>query len=350
MAFVGDSVSILAAKFVYTVLIWYFAAMFSTFDRLDIKLFAELDRDSRQSYAQLAKKLKLGSDLVGYRVERYTRDQLIGRFSAVVDPFVCGWWIFKNYLKVETGSRRAAALLRFLERHPRTYWLAELHGRFDIVCNICAASPTQCEEFQDELRRQFGAIILEHEVTIITSVSRLSRKYLSGREPEEYVLCKKGNTAIALESAEVAILNLLYDDARMSAVELAAKVGISAGAVRSRIERLEHAGVIHAYRFQLNYERFGLVLAKLLIQPGQQTAPIDPEILEFCRRHRSVVTIIRQFGHFPLEIEVEVEGLTGLNAFVEEFRKRFDAGVRSCEVLLVKQDLYHRFPSTPPPE
>lgn len=338
----------LAAKLAHMLFLCYFTAMFSSFDRLDLKLLAELDRNSRQPYAQLAKKLRLGSDLVAYRVERYTREELIGRFSAVVDPFVCGWWLFKNYLKVESGSRRTSALLRFLERHPRTYWLAELHGRFDIVCNICAASPTQCEAFQQELRDQFGSIILEHEVTVMTSVSRLSRKYLSGKEPKEYLLSTKHDTAVALDEAEVAILNLLYNDARMPAVEIAERVGLSPAAVRARIERLENDGVIHAYRFQLNYEKVGLVMAKLLLQPAPHGAPIESEIIDFCRSHRDVVTIIRQYGHFPLEIEIEVDGLIGLNRFVEEFRKRFDSGVRSCEVLLVKRDLYHRFPSATP--
>ncbi len=322
--------------------------MFSSFDRLDLKLLGELDRDSRQPYAQLAKKLRLGSDLVAYRVDRYVREELIGRFSAVVDPFVCGWWLFKNYLKIETGSRRASALLRFLERHPRTYWLAELHGRFDIVCNICAATPTHCEDFQRELRDNFGPIILEHEVTVMTSVSRLSRKYLSAREPKEYLLSTRGETPVALDEADVAMLNLLYNDARMPAVEIANKVGLSPGSARARIERLEECGIIRAFRFQLNYEKVGLVLAKLLIQPAQHEAPIEPAINEFCRIHPSVVTLIRQYGHFPLEIEVEVEGLAGLNQFVEEFRRRFDSGVRSCEVLLIKRDLYHRFPSTLP--
>ena len=321
--------------------------MFSSFDRIDHKVLAELDRNSRQSFSQIAKKLRLGSDLIAYRVERYRREEIIGRFSALVDPLACGWWIFKNYFKLETSSRRLGGFLRFLEKYPATYWLAELNGRFDVVCNMCAGSPSDCEAFQNALHEHYGNIILEHEVCVVTSVTRLSRKYLLSREPHEYLLSRKG-PPVLLNAEEVKLLNLLYDDARTSAVEIGESLNISPAAVRYRIEQLEERGVILAYRFQFNFTVVGLMLCKLLLQLADQSEKFNDQLNLYCREHPKVTDFIRQLGRFPVEIEIEVEDYAVLNQFIEDFRLKFDTGIRSCEVVLIKNDLYHRFPATAP--
>ena len=63
--------------------------------------------------------------------------------------------------------------------------------------------------------------------------------------------------AVELDSIDLAILRELQDDGRMTNVELASRVGISAPPCLRRVRRLEETGVIARYRAMLDTGRLG---------------------------------------------------------------------------------------------
>ena len=56
---------------------------------------------------------------------------------------------------------------------------------------------------------------------------------------------------LLLDERNVKLLRLLRDDPRMGISEMARRVGMSAPAVRERVQRLEEAGVIRSYRLEI---------------------------------------------------------------------------------------------------
>ena len=60
-----------------------------------------------------------------------------------------------------------------------------------------------------------------------------------------------------LDAKNVELLRLLLADPRMAVSELARQVGMSAPAVRERIERLEETGVITGYRVDIDPKAIG---------------------------------------------------------------------------------------------
>jgi Lrp/AsnC family leucine-responsive transcriptional regulator len=65
---------------------------------------------------------------------------------------------------------------------------------------------------------------------------------------------------IELDALDVKILNALQQDARMTTLELAEHVGLSATPCARRVKRLEDEGVIERYVTLLNAERLGIEL------------------------------------------------------------------------------------------
>ena len=71
-----------------------------------------------------------------------------------------------------------------------------------------------------------------------------------------------------MDRTDRAILAVLQEDARMSNVELAGRVGLSPSACLRRVAALEKSGVIDSYRAQLNLDRLGhsvLVLVRITL-------------------------------------------------------------------------------------
>lgn len=61
-----------------------------------------------------------------------------------------------------------------------------------------------------------------------------------------------------LDRFDQAILRIIATEGRISAVELARRIGLSKSPTQARMKRLEAAGVITGYRAQLDWVRMGL--------------------------------------------------------------------------------------------
>ncbi|QCS43033.1 Lrp/AsnC family transcriptional regulator [Natrinema versiforme] len=73
-----------------------------------------------------------------------------------------------------------------------------------------------------------------------------------------------GGTEPELDEVDRGILHMLQKDARDNTTrEIGEAVGVSAGTVRNRMEKLEDAGIIRGYVPDINYERAGYQLVIL---------------------------------------------------------------------------------------
>ena len=75
-------------------------------DAKDIKILAELDKNARQSNIQIGKKVKLGKDVVKYRINKMIEQRTILRFHTVINYFKLGIIKFKLYLRLTNASNQ----------------------------------------------------------------------------------------------------------------------------------------------------------------------------------------------------------------------------------------------------
>lgn len=317
--------------------------MFNQLDRLDRKLLTVLDTDSRQSYSKMAKALKLGNDLIEYRISKYLELRLIDRFSVVADPFAVGWWVIKNYVKLKSNQKKLSSLLELVKKNRNTYWVAEFHGRFDLLFSYIAITPNDCRNFEEDFKNKSRDSILNYQVVLPTKVTRFSKKYINSTKGTEYVFTSN-KPQVSVDEIDISIISLLYENARYTLKDLAEKISLTPTTVNNRIQKLEEEKVILGYRFQLNYQVFGVLFFKLLLQLTDHSRDYRDKLFDFCRQHPNVTCFIEQVGAYPIEIEVEIPDYQNLNEFVDLFREKFDAGLSSCETLMIKNDHMHRFP------
>ena len=97
------------------------------------------------------------------------------------------------------------------------------------------------------------------------------------------------------------LLAALAEDPRLSASELARRVGMSAPAVRERVARLEEAGVIRGYRLDIDPAAIGLpVAAWVRIRPGPGQLPKIAELAAADPRGQRVPPHLRR-GLLPAQ-------------------------------------------------
>jgi len=119
------------------------------------------------------------------------------------------------------------------------------------------------------------------------------------------------------DPTDVQILRALVDDPRLGTAELARRVGMSAPAVRERVQRLEDTGVIAGYRLQVDPRALGydiMVFVRIRPNPGQLQM-----IADIARDMPNVVECHRITGEDCFIVKAYLQDLDELDGVLDRF-------------------------------
>ena len=122
---------------------------------------------------------------------------------------------------------------------------------------------------------------------------------------------------LLLDARNVKLLRLLRDDPRRSVSEMARRIGMSAPAVRERIQRLEESGIIRGYRLELGARALGYPISAFLRvrpMPGKLA-----KIGELAQRLPQVVECHRITGEDCFVMRLYLERLEDLDPLLDRF-------------------------------
>lgn len=119
------------------------------------------------------------------------------------------------------------------------------------------------------------------------------------------------------DGRNLTILSLLRENPRLGISELARQVGMSAPAVRERVQRLEEAGIIRGYRLELDPAALGYpVSAYVRVRPAPGQLP---KIAELARSHPEVVECHRVTGEDCFVLRVYLPSIDALDGVLDRF-------------------------------
>src|SRR3546814_12214713 len=84
------------------------------------------------------------------------------------------------------------------------------------------------------------------------------------------------------DSRNIALLQALQEDPRQPVTKLAARVGMSAPAVKERLSRLEETGVIRGYRIDLDTKALGWPITAY-VRVKSEERRVGKECVSTCR-------------------------------------------------------------------
>ena len=114
-------------------------------DRTDWRLLAELQRDGRASYAELARAVAMSASAVAERVRRLEEDGVIAGYRATVDPEHVGLQVMAFVrLRYPTGNYRPFHAL--LDSTPEIVEAHHVTGEDCFVLKVLARSMRHLEE------------------------------------------------------------------------------------------------------------------------------------------------------------------------------------------------------------
>ena len=119
------------------------------------------------------------------------------------------------------------------------------------------------------------------------------------------------------DGRNIALLRLLRDDPRMSVSALARRIGMSAPAIRERIQRLEEAEIIKGCHLEIDARALGYAIAafvRIRPMPGQLG-----RIAELAQAMPQVVECDRITGEDCFILKIYLERLDDLDRVLDRF-------------------------------
>ena len=312
-------------------------------DSKDRAIIYQLDLDARQSVSRLSKKVKLNRRVVCYRIERMQKQGILQKFLLFVNIPKTGYIVTTIFSRFhDTQLKDEEVIIDYLKKKKQVGWLASMDGRFHVGFSIYCKNIKEATEFFDEFRDTYGHFLSDIQTANTVMAWRFPRKYLCDGDCEEKGSPPK-DAAFKLEELDQTdrkILAALGEDARMRAVEIARKAGVSADAVADRISKLKGSGVIY---------RLGIILDNLSLNRRlfrtfitfQNLNKVKEKFLNYCYEHPNAIQLKRMLGSWEWEVDLEVKDETELRRINSEFKEHFKDAVSATSFVTIYK--IHKF-------
>ena len=142
-----------------------------------------------------------------------------------------------------------------------------------------------------------------------------------------------------LDSIDRKIVALLKESAKRTFADIGADVGLSATAVKRRVDRLEGDGVITGYGARINWRALGEAIESLIeIYCADRTSPAD--VGRSLSTVEEIVSAFTVSGEADAVIRVRVDSIDHLERLVEMLRR--DKNIVRTRTLIVLSTLIDR--------
>lgn len=312
-------------------------------DLKDRKLLYEVDLDSRQSYNQLAKKLGISKDSAIYRLKRLQDEGIISRFHTLIDTGKLGLTSYRLYLKLQnTTPEKEQEIIDFLKSQRIVTWIVSIEDEYDLGMWILTKSVEEINQLWKALIQNYSNLIEKKALTIFTKVIYYTRGYLLEKEKsaEGYPFIMAPNEA-ELSKTDIEILKLLAPNSRISVVEIANKLGVTAKTVTNRIKLLEKNKVIVGYRTLFDIEKLGYQYFKVHFNLHNLTEEKYKQFRAYLKQHKNVIYDNEVLGGDDIELDVQLKSEEDLRAFINEIKEKYSDIIKNYKHMLFYKE--HKF-------
>lgn len=315
-------------------------------DKKDRILLYELRRDCRQPYSRLAKAAGISKQMVHYRIARLVRLGVLETPSLAIDAGRLGYQNYGIYVQLEDYSRKDA-LVGELVKDQVSRYIAEGSGKADLIISLFAKTPLEFQQNWDHYLSRYGAAIRSHAICVSTENLSFARSFLSGgtERTRKAVFLGSAGEPVSIDAHDIAILKALAHNSRASIVSVAKSCGITPETVKSRMRRMEKAGLIQGYGWLYNPGPLGLGFYELLLSLRNMDSAKWGELREYCRSNPKISYFIRSIGAFDADLVFEVASDDEFHDGLRDLRSLFSSHIHDFEIVKVVRE--HKFSYAP---
>lgn len=320
-------------------------------DLKDRKILYQLDINSRQSNSEIGKKVHLNKQVVDYRIKRLQKEGIIKQFTTVIDSYKLGYSKYKLYLSLEnTNQSILQRIIEFLEKHPKTEWVATCSGKYDIIVGFFVKDVYEFHDALKEFDEKFSKFISGKETAISLGVPHWRKEYLLDNEKHERVIIQ-GNSKGIMEIDEIdeKLIKLLVNNARMPITDIANKLKITPRIAQYRMKDLQKSGIILFHRVMVDLNKFNWIFCKALLRFKNINEEKYKQFFSHLDSIKNLTYSINTIGSWDIELDFEIQDFNSFHLILLDIRNKFSDLIKNYDfVVIMNEDKLDYYPGAMP--
>jgi DNA-binding Lrp family transcriptional regulator len=311
-------------------------------DLRERKLLYELDVDARQSYSDLAKKLRISKQLVKYKVERLEKLGVIEGYYTMIDTSKLGYTTFRIYVKFRNiNHSKKKEMVEYLKGQNAIFAIAELSGRWDLAFLFNVKEIYEFYTYWDSILEKYLEFILDYKIAIYSPIYHYSKSYLIGKQDISPVRILGGNRKEPADETDLSILKSMAENARIPIIRLAELLNKSPEGISYRIKALEKNKIIIGYRSLINLSLLGFLTYKVDFRLRKMSEM--KRILAYSHLKQNIYQVNKTIGGETLEIEFQVRSLEELKKCIDGLESEFPDTFEYYDYYIIYKEIKVKF-------
>ena len=313
-------------------------------DQKDKKLLYWLDQNSRATNKELAKKVGLSEQAIGYRLANLEKEGIIKKYISFVNTLALGYKHYKVFIRLQNVNlAKEKEIIDSLIKNSHIRWVVSCSGKWDISFSIMVKSPEEFIEVYRQIENKFGDFIDEKEVFSLVNSPGFTKGYLIGQKSSKILEYSTKELERSPDKIDKGILKIISQNARENIVNIALKLNTTIDIVRYRLKKLESEKVISGYTVQLGFENMNILRYSVFFRLHKISKEIENKMLQFAQSNNNVVFILSMIGSYDLSLELEVQSHEQLELIIKKFREEFAKNIKNFEIILNTHEYKYNF-------
>ncbi len=306
-------------------------------DLKDQKILAQLFRNGRASFAEIAKATQLSKDVVQYRIGKFIETGVMTNVSTIVDASKFGWQSTLVFFKlVNLDKTKIKGFINYLVESPFVVEILELAGGWDFAARFYYKQLTDLSDTIGNLEKEFSSLIAEHQIFFISKnifqpYNILFEKYKFDFQDRKAEACK-------LDELDFKILAAISVDSRKSLEQLSKELKENRMTIYNRIKKMISANVILQFRPNLFTEKLGFHWYAISMKLNDRSEQKLKLVVNKIKGAMPIHLIMSGFGFADIVIHAQVKTVQDLQRVLYSLREELSADLKSIESANVIKD------------
>ncbi len=306
-------------------------------DSKNIRILEQLDINCRQSYSQIAKKVGLSKDAVGYRIKSLEKKKIILGYYSVLNITKLGYMTYKVMLTFkDTTSKIEQEIISYLKKQENIGWVVSGDGYYNLMAVAWVENSFIFESLFGRFLKKYYRYIKERDILVITENHTCRKVYLYNKKIDSLSDIFYGSAdKIKLDEIDLQIIKLIANNSTIPLYEIASKVDLTAEAIANRLKNLQKREIIQAFRPVINTSLLNYQYYNILFR--LKRFDNIHKIFEYFKNNPNIIYFVKYLGDYDLGIDLEVENVNKLREILMQIKDNFSQDIESYNSILISE-------------
>ncbi len=310
-------------------------------DIKDKKILYHLNKNSRQSYTSIGKKVGLSKEKVRYRINRMNKEEVIQKYTTGINIIALGYGAIRFYYTFQFASPEIKQeIIDFFINNKNTTDIVEFEGAFDLQVGIFLRMPDysgKLVSFYEGIQRKYRDYLDEQIGTSVSYIEKFDCSFLLGdkdRKPEPKQIIT--SPQMEVDDLDIKILQILDSNGRIATVDIANKLNSTVTTIRSRIKKLIDGKIIRNFSILIDWTKIGY--QSYIVEINLKNYNKKYEIMNYARQNPNLWFIMGSIGHnIDLEFEFVLDNINQLHEIIKDLSAKFPDSIKNFQYFIMKK-------------